>query len=492
MSSATLTLTETTPRSAARRTDGPRQKVLLYNPKAVFHTMPLALLALGSALDPARFDVRIIDGRLDPDPLASVLREADGALCLGVTVLTGAPIRDALEITRAVKANRPDLPIVWGGWHASLVPIDTLSEPSIDVSVQGQGEVTFREIVEALADEGQLPGVIRGATTRVDGAPTTHAPRPLKSVNDFPAHNYDLFPVERYFQLKGERQLDYIASTGCFFRCAFCADPFVYNRRWVGLAPERIAEETNRLWQRYHFSDLSLQDETFFTYPKRVMEIAEAFVENGARFTWTATMRADQGVRMDDEMFDLCKRSGLRRVMIGVESGSQEMLDWMTKDVTIEDIIHSAEACVRHGIGAIFPFIVGFPEETDASVRASLAMIKRLRAMSPEFETPVFYFKPYPGSRITEAVVRNGYQLPQTLEEWAEFDFIGSSGPWVTDEKLQLIERFKFYNRFAWGPERLVRRPLQHIARWRCAHDFYRAPLEKVIVERLKPLPQLS
>jgi radical SAM superfamily enzyme YgiQ (UPF0313 family) len=311
-------------------------------------------------------------------------------------------------------------------------------------------------------------------------------------MSGFPAHDYGLIPVEQYFKLKGERQLDYISSTGCFFRCSFCADPFVYNRRWVGLEPERIASETSDLWRRYRFTELAFQDETFFTYPKRVTEIAEAFVEAGSRFSWTATMRADQGYRLPDEVYELCVRSGLRRVMIGVESGSQEMLDWMTKDVTIEQILFSAEKCVQHGIGAIFPFIVGFPGETDESVRASMAMIKQLRAMSPKFETPVFYFKPYPGSRITQAVVEQGYQLPRTLEEWAEFDFIGSSGPWVSSQKYELVERFKFYNRFAWGPERWFRRPLQQIARWRCGRDLYQLPFEKVIVDRLKPLPELS
>ncbi|HEX5164837.1 MAG TPA: radical SAM protein [Thermomicrobiales bacterium] len=468
-----------------------RQKVLLYNPRAVFHTMPLALVALGSCLDLERFDVRIIDGRLEADPLGAVLAEAGDALCLGVTVLTGAPIRDALEVTRGVKARFPNLTTIWGGWHPSLFPTDTLAEPSVDITVQAQGEVTFSEIVEGLA-AGELPSAVRGTSSRVDGVATQHPPRPMAKMDSFPSHNYNLIPVERYFTLKGERQLDYISSTGCFFRCSFCADPFVYNRRWVGLAPERIAEEADQLWQRYHFSDFAFQDETFFTYPKRVVEIAERFIENGSRFTWTATMRADQGHRLPDDVYELCVRSGLRRVMIGVESGSQEMLDWMTKDVTIEEIIYSAEKCVQHGIGAIFPFIVGFPDETDASVRASMAMIKRLRSMSPEFETPVFYFKPYPGSRITEAVVRNGYKLPDSLDGWAEFDFIGSSGPWVTDDKHQLIERFKFYNRFAWGPERLPRRPLQLLARWRCAHDFYQLPVEKALVERLKPLPQLS
>jgi anaerobic magnesium-protoporphyrin IX monomethyl ester cyclase len=112
--------------------------------------------------------------------------------------------------------------------------------------------------------------------------------------------------------------------------------------------------------------------------------------------------------------------------------------------------------------------------------------------MSPRFETPIFYFKPYPGSRITEEVVRQGHQLPQTLEAWADFDFVGSSGPWVTPERYQMIERFKFYNRFAWGSESWSRRPLQWVARWRCRRDFYDLPVEKVIVDRLKPLPKLS
>jgi anaerobic magnesium-protoporphyrin IX monomethyl ester cyclase len=468
-----------------------RQKVVLYNPEAVFHTMPLSLVAVGSNLDPERYDVRVIDARLERDARTRLLEEIEDALCMGVSVLTGAPIHDALQISRAVKERRPDLPVVWGGWHPSLFPLDTLAEPSVDVTVQAQGEATFRELVECFAEGSDFTG-LRGISTRVEGKPVRNPPRPLIEMNQLPEYNYGLIPVERYFQLKGDRQLDYISSTGCFFRCAFCADPFVYNRRWVALSPERIGEETERLWRRYQFTDLSFQDETFFTYPKHVAAIAEEFLARGTRFSWTATLRADQAHRMPDDMFELCVRSGLRRVMIGVESGSQEMLDWLTKDITMEQVIEAAEMCVRYNVGAIFPFIVGFPGETDQSVRDSLAMIKRLRAMSPYFETPVFYFKPYPGSRITADVVNKGFRLPETLEEWADFDFIGSSGPWVSPEKQELVERFKFYNRFAWGPETWPRRALQKVARWRCARDFYEFPIEKAIVERIKPLPRLS
>jgi len=267
-----------------------RQKIILYNPKAVFYTMPLGLMAVGSALDPARYDVQIVDGRLLDDPLQTLLPLLDDALCLGVTTLTGDPIRDALKVTRAAKAYRPDLPIIWGGWHASLFPEQTLQESNIDATVQAQGEFTFSEMMERLQQNQWFDGV-RGCTTRIDGRIVRNPPRPMVPTNQLPPANYGLINVEQYFQLKKDRQLDYISSVGCFFRCAFCADPFVFGRKWSGLEPLRIADELEALWRKHNFHDVSFQDETFFTYNDRVIAMAEEFLRRGLKFTWTATMR---------------------------------------------------------------------------------------------------------------------------------------------------------------------------------------------------------
>ena len=100
-----------------------------------------------------------------------------------------------------------------------------------------------------------------------------------------------------------------------------------------------------------------------------------------------------------------------------------------------------------------FPFIVGFPGESDESVQATLAVAKRLRAMSPEFQTPIFYFKPYPGTSITQEAVKDGFNLPSSLDDWSTFDFVGSIGPWVSPQKYHLIESFKFYQDKAWGQQ---------------------------------------
>ena len=479
-------------RNGSARTFGKRHKVVLYNPQAVFFTMPLSLVTIGSHLEPERYEVVVIDARLEDDPIAAVTAQLDDALCLGVTVLTGDPIRDALATSRAAKAYRPDLPVIWGGWHPSMFGQECLEEPSVDITVQGQGEETLAEVVNRLAHGESLEGCHGCAYRTPAGELRLNPPRALRDLNEFRPHDYSLIDVERYFELKGRRQLDYISSQGCAFRCAFCADPFVYNRQWLRLHPERMGEEIETLWRQYRFDDVSFQDETFFSNAPRVLAIAEEFIHRRLPITWAATMRADQCWRLSEEIFAKCKASGLRRVIIGVESGSQEMMDRIQKDIKLEQVFFAAERCKQYDVAVHFPFIVGFPGESDASVQATLEVAKRLRAMSPKFQTPIFYFKPYPGTSITHEAVKEGFVLPSSLNDWATFDFVGSIGPWVSPEKYRLIESFKYYQAKAWDQAKAWHRPLQQVARWRLRNDVYGFPVEKVVGHWLHPPQVLS
>lgn len=470
-----------------------RKAVLLYNPKAVFFDMPLALLAVGSVLDAKKYEVIIIDGRLEENPMEIIRKHIDNAVCFGVTALTGKPIKDALEITNKVKAARNDIPIIWGGWHTSLFSEQTLEdEPTISVTVQGQGEQTFKELIDAL-DNGKSLENIQGICYRDEnGAIRKNPPRTVIAMDTFADVNYDLIDVERYFKMKGKRQLDYISSTGCHFRCSFCADPFVYNRKWTSISPDAMVDKLEALHKKYHFTDLNLQDETYFTFRDRVVSIAQKIIDRNLKFTWAATMRADQGSRLSDEDFALCAQSGLRRLLIGVESGSQEMMDWLKKDIKMEQVYVCAERCKALGIAVIFPFIVGFPEETDTSVAATVAMAKKLNSMHPDFSTPIFYFKPYPGSSITDEVLKKGYVLPKTIHEWSDFDYIGSSGPWVSSAKYDFFEKYKFYLKLAYSRQNSLFKPVQLLAKLRCEKNFYYLPFEKKLVEMLFQKQQLS
>lgn len=470
-----------------------RKKVLLYNPVAVFFDMPLALLAIGSILDPKKYEVIIVDGRIDENPIEKLKLHLEDAVCLGVTVLTGGPIKDALQVTKAIKKTKTNLPIVWGGWHTSMFPEQTLKdEECIDVTVQGQGEETFKEIVDAFASNSELSNIKGICYKNANGEIIKNAPRIITKMDEFSDVNYDLIDVEKYFEKKGKRQLDYISSTGCFFRCSFCADPFVYNRKWTGISPEIMVNKLEKLYAKYKFTDLNLQDETYFTYRDRVIEISEKLIEKDLKFTWAATMRADQGSRMSFEDFEICAKSGLRRLLIGVESGSQEMMDWLKKDIKIEQVFSCAAICKKLNISVQFPFIVGFPEETDKSVEETVKVALQLNKMHKSFQTPVFYFKPYPGTTITDNEVKKGYKLPQTLHEWSTFDFVGSIGPWVSKEKYTFFEKFKFYSKLAYSKQSKIYLPLQLVAKLRCKFGFYSFPVEKLIVDKFYKKQQLA
>jgi radical SAM superfamily enzyme YgiQ (UPF0313 family) len=361
---------------------------------------------------------------------------------------------------------------VWGGWHPSLFPVETLHEAGVDAVVVGQGEHAFADLVAHFAAGGRGGTVVRGTTA---------------DVNDLPPHDYSLIDVERHFARKGERQLDYVTSQGCRFRCTFCADPTVYGRSWSGLEPMRVGAELQHLWTRHGFNDVGFQDETFFTHAERVAGIAEEILRRDLIFTWMATMRGDQGARLDDRVLLACRHSGLRRVMIGLESGSQPMLDWMKKDVKLEQVFVAAEKCRRHGVAVLFNLIVGFPDESQQSIAATLDVAKTLRAIGPDFHVSLFYYRPYPGTPITDDLARRGGPLPRSLKEWAAIDDQSWQSPWVDATKRDLIERFRFYQRIAWAQPTAWRLPLQAFARWRCARDMYRFPIEKAIAEWVWP-----
>jgi radical SAM superfamily enzyme YgiQ (UPF0313 family) len=464
-----------------------RPLVLLYNPRGESHILPLALIHIGSMLPDC--DVRIIDGRIELTPESTLAELSDDAVCVGVTVLTGKPILDALRASRAVKRRNPHVPVIWGGWHPSLLPDQCLASPVVDACVSGQGEETFREIVSKLAAGQGLDGVAGLAFKRGGEVVKTPA-RAFQNVNSFPSADFGLVKMEKYFTHRGVRRLDYCSSQGCPFECSFCADPMVFKQRWSGLSAERVVSEIAELAERYRLTQVFFNDDNFFTDLKRAEAIANGLIREKVQVQWFGTGRADLLRRMTPAQFSLMRESGCYKVNVGAESGSPEVLESIKKGTLVEEVLESATRLNQAGIGARFSFIAGFPNEPAASLAQTYRTVKALRRINGAFETPIYFYAPYPGTELSARMPALGFEPPQKLEDWEHVDLDHAIGPWISEPVRKFVPRYNFYLRHAFEPAQggLGKRVARWFARQRVRFDFYRFDFERRLVDLSKRL----
>jgi radical SAM superfamily enzyme YgiQ (UPF0313 family) len=138
-------------------------------------------------------------------------------------------IRPAIEASQLVRRLSPNLPIVYGGWHPTLLPEQTLQADYVDVVVRGQGEVTFIELLGRLNSKISLNGV--AGVSYKEGTRIVHNPdRPIISLNNLPMPAYDLVNTDAYEKACGLRKTVYASSVGCPYSCNYCTDTVFYHR----------------------------------------------------------------------------------------------------------------------------------------------------------------------------------------------------------------------------------------------------------------------
>ena len=294
----------------------PKNKIILFYPKIYegfveWHRAPLSLMAVARMVE-KEFDVEIIDERVDKKPKEKVADIIQECLCFGITALTGSQIKYALGMAKFVKENAPSIPIVWGGWHPSVVPEQTAMHPLVDIVVRGQGELSFREIVKALSFNKPLAD-IPGITYKENNTIVSTPDRPFCDVNEFPPMPYHLVNVENYIgsppSSDGARIISYISSQGCPHRCAFCSDSRVYKRKWSGLRAELVVDELEKLSRTYNIEGFFFEDSNFFGSLERVRAICKEITKRKLAIKWEAEVRTEKFVRADKELKDMIKRA---------------------------------------------------------------------------------------------------------------------------------------------------------------------------------------
>ncbi len=451
---------------------------------------PLALIHLAAPLVASGYDVTIVDSAITPDPVEAVVAAGDGALCLGISMVTGPMITDAVTVARAVRARHPRLPIVAGGWHPSILPEQTLRSPIVDVVVKGQGEITFGEIVDRYAaGEADLDG-IAGCLYKKDGRVVWNPDRGYTDINALPARPFHLVDFEAYARkCHGLRWILYCTSHGCPWDCSYCSNASVYGRNWKPLAPAAAVAEMVLLARRYRLDTIDIIDDNYLVRRDRAMEIAEGLLREGTKFGYFIQTRTDQIDRLSDGELDLLARSGLTRIFFGLESGSAKVLKSVNKRLDLATGYRTAERCYRAGIQTSFNLIFGLPDEEPEDVRETLAMVDEIGRRNPEAAFFTNIFSPYPGSPIFPEAVRRGVSEPQTLEDWAVFYPKIQVLPWLQGARHARVQRIRDYIRIGYsarhmvvhrphGPRAAARRVLQRLARWRLRTMKVQWPVE--------------
>lgn len=332
--------------------------------------------------------------------------------------LVGFHVKISSSIHRAVEASgwakEAGATVMWGGAGPTIIPDVILRDGPVDVAVMGEGERTAQEITEALDGKRDLSAV-PGIAYVKDGRVARTAPRErFRDLNALPMPLWeDLGDLSRYFTpLHGRNAVPLITSRGCPGHCTFCYTKAMWGYQWIALSPEKVVDEMERIMSLDHrIGGFLIIDDLFAASPRRVQMICDLIIERGLDIRWNCELRADL---IREEMLGPMKAAGCRQVLIGVESGSQRLLDLVRKDITVDDIRRACALLHEAGIEVYAMMVNRLPTETEEDIRATERLLKEIR---PEY-TEFLIYSPYPGTPLFDEAVQNGFRPPATLEGW--------------------------------------------------------------------------
>jgi radical SAM superfamily enzyme YgiQ (UPF0313 family) len=440
---------------------------------------PLSLLSLASPLLDSGFRVSVLDSAIEPDIETALARQIPDALCVGISFLTGSMIRGAVQLSALARRLSPNVPIIFGGWHTSLLPEQTLESGMADIVVRGQGERTLVEVATGIR-EGTGIASIPGTSLRY-GPEIIHNPeRPTASLNSFPSPAYSLADFDAYERVTGIRKLPYASSLGCPYACHYCTDQVFYERKFNAYSASRVVAEVTELVSRRHLHEVAFLDSNFPVNVPRALEIARGFIDSGVRFRWTFQASTDLLCRMSNDDVTLLGQSGVTHMGFGTESASQRVLALMNKKhQRIEDMYETARKSEQAGIRVTFNLILGYPGETEGDRTETFAVMTDISRKHANVRFSPNIFTPYPGIPIWPELKAMGVREPQSLREWADVDLGSNHLPWLQGRELRRLKRrleyFLLTNQIRrTSQQSALAAPLQ----WRLKHNQYAFPWE--------------
>lgn len=412
-------------------------------------SVPVNLLHLGTYLEDKGIDVKLVDCNIE-DEYKNILHErVKDVVAVGISCMT-SQLPSAMGIVNFIRKDlASDVPIIFGGVHPTLYPEQITASPYINYAVVGNGEIPLEYLINTIA--GLKQSEVQGGYAFNDKS-RGFTYIPSKEEFDFtqlPNVNY-LFLDKKVLDQFDTYSVGVLTSRGCPYRCAFCINTVrSENHKWMSWNARKMIDQVESL-ASLGARKIWFWDECFFISKKRTLEFIEEVERRKIDFEWFAGVRADYfgGHYLDTNLLRRLRNIGLRRVGIGAESGSQNILDFICKDISVKNLYNAAELCTKADIQPSFSFMIGLPTETESDINKTVRIMKKLSKLCPKatFLGPQLY-RPYPGAKLYEICIRYGWSEPKDIDQWINFisyklmETDPFSMPWIKNP---------YYVRIAW------------------------------------------
>ena len=390
---------------------------------------PLGTISIYRWLKEKGYDIDFVDtqfGDFDLRTLRVFLQKNQYNL-IGLPVFTPTA-NYVYETAKLIRSVLPDCIIVYGGVHVTSLSAESLEEsPECDFVIRREGELTLVELIEALKKGETDFNHIKGLTWKKDsGAIILNPDRdllpdmdtlPVGFFGDLDLTRYIPHPTQ-YIQLP---TYSVVTQRGCPYPCTFCEAHVALGKKLRQYSPSRVIEELKILKYEKGARGIYFQDSTFTLNKKYVTQLFELMIKEGLNdLLWSCTTRTD---RVDPELLALMYEAGCRNILYGIESGNQQSLDILKKNITVEVQEKSIEWTHRAKITMLCSYIICLPGETEEMVQNTINYAKRLSSQMALFYLPV----PYPGSELYSVCKKIG-GIRET-KNWAEYLAIDFDNP---------------------------------------------------------------
>lgn len=400
-------------------------KVLLVNPKPTNYykssTCPLGLLSIATYLNQRNHTVRIIDSVVKNINYKKEINEFKPDV-VGVSVISYKSIADALKTSEAAHAE--NIPVVWGGPLASVIPETVLKQGCIDYVIIGEGEITWEMFLKALEDNNRMQN-IDGLAYKQQGKVFINKDRAFADLADFPILDWVLVNPADYFQhsFSAQKMLYLYSAKGCPGNCTFCFNKgfnkCVYRKRPF----EYCIEEIKYLAANSGLDGVHFADELWCRNKLEMAENCGKLMNTGLNVLWGCNARIGTFQKED---FEFLFRAGCRWIFFGVESGSETIQEVIQKGISLKRVVETVNNCADAGIVPVTSFIIGFPDETQEQIKETIELAKKIPRAMYDFN----FFFPLTGSEMCEKLVAQGrYKIPATLIEFSKL---------IPTEKMQI------------------------------------------------------